>query len=53
MREAEQNTVRLKEHGQEVLVLQKMATRSDDDQDAEGQTRTSFKYMVMVSYLFV
>ena len=50
MRDAEQNTVRLKEHGNEVLVLQKMATRVDDDQE-EGQPartgfKTGFKYMV-------
>lgn len=51
MRDAEQNTVRLKEHGNEVLVLQKMATRVDDDQEVEGQPartgfKTGFKYMV-------
>lgn len=51
MRDAEQNTVRLKEHGNEVLVLQKMATRVDDDQEVEGQSartgfKTGFKYMV-------
>lgn len=47
MRDAEANTVRLKEHGNEVLVLQKMATKSDDENDKEGGQRTSFKYMVM------
>lgn len=47
MKDAEANTMRLKEHGNEVLVLQKMATRSDDDLENDGQVRTSFKYMVM------
>uniref|UniRef100_UPI00398E7EAB rap guanine nucleotide exchange factor 4 n=1 Tax=Pristiophorus japonicus TaxID=55135 RepID=UPI00398E7EAB len=45
LRDVEANTVRLKEHGQDVLVLQKIPTGSRASN--QGSTQTQYKYTVM------
>ncbi|XP_065945317.1 rap guanine nucleotide exchange factor 4 isoform X2 [Magallana gigas] len=44
LRDVEANTVRLKEHGQDVLVLEKIPTKS---QAADGTMQSHYKYSVM------
>ncbi|XP_013390231.1 rap guanine nucleotide exchange factor 4 isoform X1 [Lingula anatina] len=45
LRDVEANTVRLKEHGQDVLVLEKIPTKQPGQQTTSGQTH--YKYSVM------
>lgn len=43
--DVEANTVRLKEHGQDVLVLEKISTST---QNADGSIQSHFKYVFFI-----